>query len=49
GDVDAQEELGECYLGGDGVKRDKRMATKWFRQAERQGTRLVQSSWIWKP
>ncbi|RKO89925.1 hypothetical protein BDK51DRAFT_21043 [Blyttiomyces helicus] len=49
GDVDSQEELGECYLRGDGVKRDKRMAAKWFREAERQGARLVQSSWIWKP
>ncbi|TPX62931.1 hypothetical protein PhCBS80983_g00200 [Powellomyces hirtus] len=48
GDVDAQQELGECYLRGDGVKRDKKMAAKWFREAERQGAHMVSMQWIWK-
>ncbi|KAJ3016725.1 hypothetical protein HKX48_003892 [Thoreauomyces humboldtii] len=48
GDVDAQQELGECYLRGDGVKRDKKMAARWFRDAERQGAHMVSMQWIWK-
>ncbi|KAI9011536.1 hypothetical protein BC832DRAFT_519886, partial [Gaertneriomyces semiglobifer] len=49
GDADAQQELGEFYLRGDGVKRDKKMAAKWFREAEKQGARMVSMQWIWKP
>ncbi|TPX58567.1 hypothetical protein SpCBS45565_g07964 [Spizellomyces sp. 'palustris'] len=49
GDVDAQQELGECYLRGEGVKRDKKMAAKWFREAEKQGAHMVSMQWIWKP
>ncbi|KAJ3089764.1 hypothetical protein HK102_005561 [Quaeritorhiza haematococci] len=48
GDKDAQVELGECYLRGDGVKADKRMAAKWFREAEKQGAQMVSMQWIWK-
>ncbi|KAI8825605.1 uncharacterized protein EV422DRAFT_513494 [Fimicolochytrium jonesii] len=48
GDVDAQQELGECYLRGDGVKRDKKVAAKWFREAEKQGAKMVSMQWIWK-
>ncbi|RKO99154.1 hypothetical protein CXG81DRAFT_14931 [Caulochytrium protostelioides] len=48
GDVDAQMALGEAYLAGKGVRRDKRLAAKWFRSAERQGARMVSQQWIWK-
>ncbi len=33
----AQSNLGECYRGGEGVAKDKRMAVKWFRKAAAQG------------
>ncbi|KAJ3150331.1 hypothetical protein HDU89_003109 [Geranomyces variabilis] len=48
GDVDAQQEIAECYLRGDGVKRDKKAAAQWFRKAERQGAHMVSMQWIWK-
>eukprot|EP00842_Homolaphlyctis_polyrhiza_P006101 jgi/Hompol1/6492/HPOL_000782-RA len=48
GDADAQVELAECYLRGDGIKPNKMMAAHWFRKAEKQGVRLVQMQWIWK-
>jgi TPR repeat protein len=49
GDKDAQLEIAECYLRGDGVRRDKKMAAKWFRTAEKNGARMVAMHWIWKP
>lgn len=48
GDIDAQIELGHCYLRGDGVKKSKKQAAQWFRKAEDQGARMVQMQWIWK-
>ncbi|KAJ3045561.1 splicing factor [Rhizophlyctis rosea] len=48
GDVDAQQELGEAYLRGDGVKRDKKVAAKWFREAEKNGAKMVSMQWIHK-
>ncbi|KAI8905850.1 hypothetical protein EDD86DRAFT_61836 [Gorgonomyces haynaldii] len=48
GDPDSQVELGHCYLRGDGVKVNKKMAAFWFRKAEKQGARMVQMQWIWK-
>ncbi|KAI8924432.1 hypothetical protein BC831DRAFT_498482 [Entophlyctis helioformis] len=36
GDPDAQIELAECYLRGDGIKANKKMAAHWFRKAEKQ-------------
>jgi TPR repeat protein len=49
GDVDAQLEMGECYLRGEGVVKDKKKAAKWFRIAEKNGARMVSMHWIWKP
>jgi TPR repeat protein len=48
GDAEAQVALGECFLRGDGIKPNKKMAATWFRKAEKQGARLVQMQWIWK-
>jgi len=48
GDAEAQEELGYCYLRGLGVERDRNLASRWFRQANRNGRRLVGENWIWK-
>jgi TPR repeat protein len=48
GDVDAQIELGHCFLRGDGVKQNKKQAAFWFRKAESHGARMVQMQWIWK-
>ncbi|EGF82011.1 hypothetical protein BATDEDRAFT_36677 [Batrachochytrium dendrobatidis JAM81] len=48
GDPDAQMELAECYLRGDGIKPNKQKAAFWLRKAEQQGARLVQMQWIWK-
>ncbi|KAH6587384.1 hypothetical protein BASA61_006314 [Batrachochytrium salamandrivorans] len=42
GDPDAQMELAECYLRGDGIKPNKQKAAFWLRKAETQGARLVQ-------
>jgi TPR repeat protein len=49
GDSEAQMEMGELYLRGEGVKQDKKLAAKWFRQAEKNGARMVSMQWIWKP
>ena len=48
GDPDAQQELGEAYLRGEGVKRDKKIAAKWFREAEKNGAKMVSMQWIHK-
>ncbi|KAI9099288.1 hypothetical protein DFS34DRAFT_642664 [Phlyctochytrium arcticum] len=49
GDMDAQMAIGEFYLRGDGVKRDKRKAAQWYRAASKQGAQMVSMQWIWKP
>ena len=36
-DFYAQYNLGLCYLDGDGVKRNERIAIKWFKKAATQG------------
>ncbi|KNC99666.1 uncharacterized protein SPPG_05047 [Spizellomyces punctatus DAOM BR117] len=49
GDADAQAEVGYLYLrGGNGVKRDKKRAARWLREAVKGGKRIVGEQWIWK-
>lgn len=47
-DKDAQYELGEMYMRGEGVPKNKKLAAKWYRKAEKNGTRMVNMQWIWK-
>ncbi|MBR5681173.1 MAG: sel1 repeat family protein, partial [Clostridia bacterium] len=37
GDAEAQNDLGHCYVIGDGVEKDEKEAVKWFRKAAEQG------------
>lgn len=37
GDVYAQYNLGLCYLSGDGIRRNERIAINWFKKAAAQG------------
>ena len=37
GDAEAQYNLGECFLNGDGVAKDMAEAVKWWRKAAEQG------------
>lgn len=37
GDAEAQYELGECYLQGNGVRKNRNLAKHWFELAEEQG------------
>ncbi|KAI9099257.1 hypothetical protein DFS34DRAFT_579516, partial [Phlyctochytrium arcticum] len=49
GDADAQAQVGYLYLqGGNGVKRDKKRAARWLREAVKGGKRIVGEQWIWK-
>ncbi|KAI9280496.1 hypothetical protein BY458DRAFT_584392 [Sporodiniella umbellata] len=47
-DADAQNDLGHCYYNGHGVKKDLRMAAKYYRKADKQGQGIMGNSWIWK-
>jgi TPR repeat protein len=35
-------------MRGEGVLQDKKMAAKWYREAEKQGAKMVGMQWIWK-
>jgi len=48
GDVDAMRELAWCYINGFGGKKDKFAAAQILRMAERQGSKVLGDSWIWK-
>jgi len=48
GDKDAQVDLGQAYLDGDGIKSDKKVAALWFREAVKQGVQMVGMQWIHK-
>ncbi|KAJ3124169.1 hypothetical protein HK098_001343 [Nowakowskiella sp. JEL0407] len=48
GDADAQFDLAEMYMRGDGVKKNKHKAAHWYRLAEKGGKHGVQMQWIWK-
>jgi TPR repeat protein len=37
GDAKAQYNLGLCYLDGDGVLKNRRLATRWFKEAAATG------------
>lgn len=47
-DADAQNDLGHCYYNGHGVKKDLKMAAKYYRKADKQGQGIMGNSWIWK-
>ncbi|KAI8885907.1 HCP-like protein [Backusella circina FSU 941] len=49
GDADAQNDLAQCYLKGQGVKKDTHLAAKYYRKADKQGQGIMGNSWIWKP
>ena len=42
GDAEAQNNLGRCYVKGDGVEKDEKEAVKWFRKAAEQGNAVAQ-------
>ncbi|KAJ3375532.1 hypothetical protein GGF31_004651 [Allomyces arbusculus] len=48
GDPDAQIDLATYHLAGDGVRRDKVLAARYFRMAANQGVDLPSNAWIWK-
>lgn len=48
GDVEAMVEAAECYLNGNGCKKDKSKAAKLLRAAELKGKKEIGNSWIWK-
>ncbi|KNE65302.1 hypothetical protein AMAG_10945 [Allomyces macrogynus ATCC 38327] len=48
GDPDAQIDLATYHLAGDGVRRDKVLAARYFRMAANQGVELPSNAWIWK-
>lgn len=48
GDTDAMNEVAQCYVNGFGCKRDKFMAARYYRMAEREGSKALGNSWIWK-
>ncbi|KAJ9615499.1 hypothetical protein H2200_001574 [Cladophialophora chaetospira] len=48
GDVDAMNETAWCYLEGFGGKKNRYMASKYYRLAEKNGSKTLGNSWIWK-
>ena len=52
GDVDAMIEIAMAWekgvKGWQGGKKDRGMAARWYRRAERAGRKEVGNSWIWK-
>ena len=42
GDAEAQNEVGICYINGQGVERDDTQAAEWFRKATEQGDAVAQ-------
>ncbi|KAL2419741.1 hypothetical protein ABEF95_006522 [Exophiala dermatitidis] len=48
GDTDAMNEAAWCYLEGFGGKKDKFKAAQLLRLAERNGSKTLGNSWIWK-
>lgn len=49
GDVDAMTDTAWCYMNGFGIKKkNKYMAAKYYRMAERAGKVEVGNSWVWK-
>lgn len=48
GDRDALVQLGDCYLLGNCVKRDKREAAYWYRLANEAGADLYNMHWVYK-
>ena len=41
GDAEAQNNLGRCYVKGDGVEKDEKEAAEWLRKAADQGFELA--------
>lgn len=49
GDVDAMTDTAWCYMNGFGIKKkNKYMAAKYYRMAEKAGKVEVGNSWVWK-
>lgn len=48
GDVEAMVIAAECYLQGEGCKKDKTKAARYLRTAEEKGRKEIGNSWIWK-
>lgn len=49
GDVDAMSDAAWCYMNGFGIKKkNKYMAAKYYRMAEKAGKVEVGNSWVWK-
>ncbi|KAJ3109768.1 hypothetical protein HDU96_007100 [Phlyctochytrium bullatum] len=48
GDMSAQLDLAECYLRGDGVKKDKGKAARLYREALEQGAEVPGMHWVYK-
>ncbi|KAL3896443.1 MAG: hypothetical protein SGCHY_004070 [Lobulomycetales sp.] len=48
GDPEAMVELAQLYLDGRGVRRNKHIAAKWFREAHQHGKETFGTHWIWK-
>jgi TPR repeat protein len=48
GDPDAQQELAFCLCNGKGVKKDRKEAAKWYREAVKGGASDVGLAWIYK-
>ena len=44
GDPDAQNEIGKCYLDGNGVNKDSEKAFMWFMKAAKQGYELAKKN-----
>ncbi|KAM0280362.1 hypothetical protein ACHAQH_004075 [Verticillium albo-atrum] len=48
GDTDAMNEAAWCYVEGFGCKKDKFAAARYYRLAEKNGSKIMGNSWIWK-
>ncbi|KAI0151760.1 HCP-like protein [Xylariaceae sp. FL1272] len=48
GDTDAMNEVAWCYLEGFGCKKDKFQSAKYYRLAEKNGSKTIGNTWIWK-
>lgn len=48
GDSAAQIDVATCYMEGNGIKRNKLFAAKYFRMASLSGAKIPFSSWVWK-
>ncbi|GAP86309.1 putative protein DSF2 [Rosellinia necatrix] len=48
GDTDAMNEAARCYLEGFGCKKDKFQAARYYRLAEKNGSKTLGNTWIWK-